>query len=100
MKKNICSYLIILIGLLLGGCKSSLPAPTVSPSETAYPIALVTNSSNGFYPITTPLGSSTSVNGIVPFHLNKPVLEGAIKVAGTVPSGVPISLQDVTFMGI
>jgi len=71
------------------------PVPALSP----YPAGtLAASPATESYPVTTP-GNTLSAKGKVPFHLNKPVLEGATQVVGTGPVGVPISLQDVTFMG-
>jgi hypothetical protein len=35
----------------------------------------------------------------IPIRLNRPVVEGATEVSGTGPVGLPILLEDVTFMG-
>jgi hypothetical protein len=35
----------------------------------------------------------------VPFRLAKPILAGSTTVSGTGPPGVPILLEDITFMG-
>lgn len=91
--------LLILMGLLLIGCKSSATLPTENSSETDYPLGSVTNLPIGSYPSNSPRSTSVSAEEIVTFHLNKPVLEGAILVSGNGPAGVPLSLQDVTFMG-
>jgi len=84
------------------GSTAAPPAapPTVVPSLAPYPFGnspAPTLSEQMVYPVGTP--TEPSASGIVPFHLARPVVEGATLVTGTGPAGVPILLQDVTFMG-
>jgi hypothetical protein len=37
---------------------------------------------------------------VVPFKLNKPIVEGATEVTGTGPPNIPILLEDISFNGL
>lgn len=74
----------LIIILCLAACTS--PAPTLSPVPTS-PLIL------------SPLDTPTALSAAVPFRLDKPIVEGINTVSGTGPSGVPIIIADVTFVG-
>ncbi len=84
---------LTLTAMLLTACATT-PAPTRSPLSVPGP----QNS-----PLQVPSPLRTPVPGpaskIVPFRLNKPIVEGVDKVNGTGPAGVPVVLADVTFGG-
>jgi hypothetical protein len=77
--------------LVLAACSTPSPAP----SATATPLVVPT--SNGAYPVGSP--PPTLRGDEVPFRLDKPIVAGATAVTGSGPAGVPILLEDVTFMG-
>jgi hypothetical protein len=82
MNWRIC-FLATTILFLIAAC--ARPEPTHSPLE-----------------LTSPLQSQSPLDApsqIVPFRLNKPIIEGTNRVSGTGPVGVPIVIADVTFMG-
>ena len=110
-------------GLLLAACGSAATTATAVPSA-AYPVGPSSATSPGLpalsttplpypassspaspspaasmaYPVNAP-PANTAPPGAVPFRLNKPVHEGDTQVTGTGTAGVPLLLQDVTFMG-
>jgi hypothetical protein len=92
---------IITLALLLAACTpaNTLPPPSSSPStrlsSSPYPVSKATKPSAQAYPSNSP----THDPSIIPFSINKPLQEGATQVTGTGPAGVPIRLQDITFMG-
>lgn len=92
MKSNWLVYLMLVLVLLLVACKSpTTPSPTHSPLPTSSPLST---------PTAPPSSAPTPVpEEIVPFRLDKPIVEGTDRVSGTGPAGVPIVLVDVTFMG-
>jgi hypothetical protein len=64
------------------------PVEDNSPLQPSSPLSPSQDSS----PLSTP-------SVVVPFRLEKPILEGDSTVSGTGPAGVPIIIADVTFMG-
>lgn len=99
--------IVVTLLFLVGACTPSpSPTPTVPPpTANAYPApgdTPLAQPPGAPYPY--PLGPSTSAEPTrdpshIPFRLNKPLTAGATQVTGTGPAGVPLSLQDVTFMG-
>jgi hypothetical protein len=94
---------VCLLTLLAGACT---PTPTAAPAPmpTSDGASPTTDAAGiGAYPATEGYpGASVELTldlNIKPFQLNKPVIEGATKVTGMGPAGVPILLQDVTFTG-
>jgi hypothetical protein len=90
MTSKVLSLLIgTILALLLAACTSPAPAkstPVQSPLRTS-PLNL------------SPLNTPGAVIPVVPFRLNKPIIEGADHVSGTGPAGIPIVIADVSFMG-
>jgi len=103
MKKNLYIRLFLVVSSLLVGCNSNSFEPTStvsSSSKVPYPINTpAALPSGGAYPVNTPEAIPSAKGKITPFHLDKLLFEGTTQVTGTGPAGVPISLQDVTFMG-
>jgi hypothetical protein len=92
MKSNWLVCLTLALMLLLVACKSpTTPSPTHSPLPTSSPLKTPTPAPSS---VPTPVPEE-----IVPFRLDKPIVEGTDRVSGTGPAGVPIVLVDVTFMG-
>ena len=85
-----------IISLLIGTIFVTACATTTATPPSSYPPPQNTAASETIYPITT----STPDPSIIPFRLHRPVQEGATIITGTGPAGVPIVLQDVTFMGV
>src|SRR5436190_24352817 len=92
---------IITFALLFAACTpaNTLTPPSSSPSvglsSSPYPVSKATKPSAQAYPSNPP----THDPSIIPFLINKPLQEVATQVTGTGPAGVPIRLQDITFMG-
>jgi hypothetical protein len=95
--------LALMAGLWLVACTGT---PTVAPTSAPNTVGL-----EGGYPAPTvavdvaPSGypAQTSVPptplGAVPFVITRPLIEGMTAVTGTGRAGVPLLLQDVSFMG-
>jgi len=102
------SSVLLVFSLFLGACTSAF-LPTASPTgiPATYPAQANTPTApqSGIpYPYPYPADSTPPVEPTrdpshVPFRLNKPITAGATQVSGTGTAGVPVSLQDVTFMG-
>lgn len=70
-----------------------LPQPMSEAPESAYPIATpVSETVVESYPV-------QSDDGGILIQLDKPLLEGATTVTGVGPSGLPVSIMNVTMMG-
>jgi Big-like domain-containing protein len=82
---------LLAAALLLGACAAPGPAPVSTATAVANP------SPSGGYPVGSPV--PTLRGDEVPFQFDKPIVAGATTVTGTGPAGVPILLEDVTFMG-
>jgi hypothetical protein len=73
--------------------KSNYPAPEagipgyLNPTNVPYPI-----------PPSPTINPGTPVK-VVPFRINKPVVDGATEVSGTGPADIPITLADITMYG-
>lgn len=91
------------IGLALVACNASTPTPTPASTESQNPYPVATNDISAYPALATtvpyPVEPTLDPNAI-PFVINVPVIEGAIEVTGSGPAGVPILLEDVTFMGV
>jgi hypothetical protein len=77
--------------IFLAACMAPTALPAGTPTNLAYP------SPNGAYPVGSP--PPTLRGDEVPFQLDKPIVAGSTTVTGSGPAGVPILLEDVTFMG-
>lgn len=85
---------IIVVGIV--SCQK--PTPTEEARES--PLSLPTLASSPLPALTSPLpGSAAPSLPAVPFRLDKPVQAGDTRVTGSGPAGVPIRLEDVTFVG-
>ena len=108
--------LMIISGLLMASCQVSTPTElavlTPNPNVQSYPVPVGTASPTGAYPAPVqpaqsaypvPSGGSVEstipVGNIVPFRINRPVLNGATSVTGTGMPGVPLMLVNVTNIG-
>lgn len=98
------SYLVRLacFSFFIAACAASTPHTLMTdmpyPIGTLAPTAFATISTQlGAYPISTL--AITTPSQVAKFQLIKPIIEGATQVSGIGPAGVPINLQDVTFMG-
>ena len=105
MSKLRITIWITMACVVLAGCAAPV-SPTLVPSAvTAYPAAggaakptSLPASTESAYPVdAAPV--SPLPEGVKPLTIVKPVVAGATQVTGTGPAGVPIVLQDVTFMG-
>jgi hypothetical protein len=101
---NIKVLLLIPAFSLVAACSWSQPTTNQTagqpPSGTAtstQPTDINFQAAEVAYP--PPTAQPTASLPVVPFRLNKPVLEGSTEVSGTGPAGLPIIIADVTFMG-
>jgi hypothetical protein len=85
------------------GPESSLPVASreadellATQSPLPSPGAFVSPLSATQSPLARPMEGSIPV---IPFRLDKPLLEGDTQVTGTGPAGIRVLLEDVTFMG-
>jgi len=121
-------FLLVIFLLLFTACKSapSVQQPTQQADQaypasdtelpltaSAVPMQMATdqNQSSGAYPeppqelapslsaYPAPTERNSPPVPVVPFRLNKPVLDSATEVSGTGPAGVPVLIADVTFYG-
>jgi hypothetical protein len=87
--------MVLLVGLviLFPACTSrEMPSP--SPLSSA-----VDTPSSPLAVPSSPVATSTAPD-VEPFRLDTPIVEGATRVSGSGPAGVPILLQDITFGGV
>lgn len=89
MKRILLIGLVILFSACTGG---EMPSP--SPVSSA----VDTPSSPLAFP-SSPMATSTAPN-VEPFRLDTPIVEGATRVSGSGPAGVPIVLHDITLGGV
>jgi hypothetical protein len=84
--------LVLLIGLIAipVGCGKNTPSVPESPVLMSSPLPL----DAGVSPLATPVPPHVDA-----FRLDKPIKAGATQVTGQGPAGVPIILQDITFVG-
>jgi hypothetical protein len=91
-KKSITWFSTLLSTLLLSlvlcsGCKSRPTEIPVTTSPLTSPLAAS--------PIATPQATTMALTA---FRLDEPLLEGATRVTGGGPAGVPIIIEDVSYM--
>jgi hypothetical protein len=95
------------LGLWLAACTSTTPTvapPTGNSPGTAYPGIVESGYPVAPTEVIPPTGGypapPTRDPSIIPFELDRPITVNATQVTGSGPAGVPIVLQDVTFMGV
>ncbi len=98
-----CSSVLLALSLLIFACVP-VSNSTASPTAGTYPAQAATSLDQAtlvpypYPPLSTPVEPTRDPSHI-PFRLDKPIIAGATQVTGTGPAGVPLSLQDVSFMG-
>jgi hypothetical protein len=119
MRSRLLFTFVFCLTLVLSACspKVAIPQPTgkattTNNSNQSYPAPGAAHGKD--YPAPTPLYGQTpeptpnypapAVNPgtfveVVPFKLNKPIVEGATEVTGTGPANIPIILEDISFFG-
>lgn len=96
----ITSLIVVLVAWLTACQHNNTDEPPLalnSPvklSESPVPV-----SSTLFDNSISPIITSTSKIAVVPFRLEKPLIEGDTKIKGSGPPNVPIVILDITFMG-
>jgi hypothetical protein len=80
----------VMLVLLLVACTSPAPAPAPTPAQSPLRTSPLKPS---------PLNTPGVAIPVVPFRLDKPIVEGVDHVTGTGPTGVPIAIADISFMG-
>ena len=83
VKKNLT--LLLVAAFVLTACSS--PAPVPQPKQSPVQAS----------PLASPLPASDKA--VVPFVIERPLVAGATEVRGSGPSGVPVFIADITFMG-
>lgn len=91
------SLALLAFALVSEACNPQVDgSPEPSQAVPPYPIGV----SSPPYPAPLQQETGTPVlANAVPFRLNRPIIEGSKSVSGVGPPGVPIRIQDVTFMG-
>jgi hypothetical protein len=92
-----------LLALVLAGCAAPTPTPLpVTPGQLdpqGYPPPATQAVLPQGYPLATASVVPTLAPGEAPFIIDRPVVTGATSVTGSGTPGVPLLLQNVTFMG-
>jgi hypothetical protein len=93
MNRSIRIVLLAGLVILFTACTSGeMPSP--SPLSSA-----VDTPSSPLAAPSSPVATSTAPS-VEPFRLDTPIVEGATRVSGSGPAGVPVVLHDITLGGI
>jgi hypothetical protein len=96
-RSGVLALLVALTASCAGPTGTPQPATPGTQVPQGYPEPNTAGTPVGGYPDST--AAPTLPPGEVPFRLDKPLVAGATEVTGSGTPGVPLLLQNVTFMG-